>query len=108
MVNPAYVEPKSQHYNYDMWEGIQYELHIDKPVGQRVLHLLYRGQPIEDAKEYDVVMNNYRASGGGDYEMYKGKPIVKEILIDMSEIVTNYIENRGQIEATCDHNWRVV
>jgi 2',3'-cyclic-nucleotide 2'-phosphodiesterase/3'-nucleotidase len=53
-------------------------------------------------------MNNYRASGGGDYEMYKGKPIVKEILIDMSEIVTNYIENRGQIEATCDHNWRVV
>lgn len=53
-------------------------------------------------------MNNYRASGGGDYEMYKGKPIVKEVLIDMSEIVTNYIEKRGQIEATCDHNWRVV
>ncbi|MEK4235163.1 bifunctional metallophosphatase/5'-nucleotidase [Paenibacillus sp. FSL H7-0714] len=108
IVNPAYVEPKSQHYNYDMWEGIHYELHINKPVGKRVLHLLHRGQPVEDSKEYDVVMNNYRASGGGDYEMYKGKPIVKEVLIDMSEIVTNYIEKRGQIEATCDHNWRVV
>lgn len=108
VVNPAYIEPKSQHYNYDMWEGIDYELHISKPAGERVLHLLYQGQPIEDTKEYDVVMNNYRASGGGDYEMYKGKPIIQEIMIDISELVTNYIEKHGQIKATCDHNWRVV
>ncbi|ETT67881.1 bifunctional metallophosphatase/5'-nucleotidase [Paenibacillus odorifer] len=107
-VNPAYIEPKPQHYNYDMWEGIQYELDTARPAGERVLHLLYRGQPIEDSKEYEVVMNNYRASGGGDYEMYKGKPIVQEIMIDISEIVTDYIEKHGQIEATCDHNWRVV
>lgn len=91
-----------------MWEGIQYELDTARPAGERVLHLLYRGQPIEDSKEYEVVMNNYRASGGGDYEMYKGKPIVQEIMIDISEIVTDYIEKHGQIEATCDHNWRVV
>lgn len=42
IVNPVYIEPKSQHYNYDMWESIQYELHIARPVGERVLHLLYR------------------------------------------------------------------
>lgn len=107
-INPAYIEPKPQHYNYDMWEGIQYELHVARPAGQRVLHLMYQGQPVEDSKEYDVVMNNYRASGGGDFEMYKGKPVIKEITTDMSEIVTAYIEQRGRIEATCDHNWKVV
>ncbi|MFC7682207.1 bifunctional metallophosphatase/5'-nucleotidase [Paenibacillus sp. GCM10028914] len=108
VVNPAYIKPKPQHYNYDMWEGIQYELHIARPAGDRVRHLSYHGQPIEDNQEYDVVMNNYRASGGGDYEMYKGKPVVKQINIDMADIVTEYIDQRSVIEATCDHNWRVV
>ncbi|MGV2488087.1 UNVERIFIED_CONTAM: bifunctional metallophosphatase/5'-nucleotidase, partial [Bacillus mycoides] len=28
IVNPTYIEPKPQHYNYDMWEGISYVLNI--------------------------------------------------------------------------------
>ncbi|MNE61135.1 Trifunctional nucleotide phosphoesterase protein YfkN precursor [compost metagenome] len=58
--------------------------------------------------EFDVVMNNYRAGGGGDYEMYRGRPMVKEIQIDMFELVADYILKRRRISATCDHNWRVV
>ncbi|GJM74794.1 hypothetical protein HMSSN036_70100 [Paenibacillus macerans] len=34
-VNPAYVEPKEQHYNYDMWEGIEYVLDVSRPPGAR-------------------------------------------------------------------------
>jgi 2',3'-cyclic-nucleotide 2'-phosphodiesterase/3'-nucleotidase len=107
-INPAYIEPKPQHYNYDMWEGIEYVLDIARPVGERVTLLNYHGRPLEEDGDYDVVMNNYRASGGGDYEMYQGKPIIKEIDIDMSEIATHYIEKRRHLEATCDQNWRVI
>ncbi|MFC3748935.1 bifunctional metallophosphatase/5'-nucleotidase [Paenibacillus sp. GCM10012306] len=107
-INPAYIEPKPQHYNYDMWEGIEYILDIARPVGERVTLLNYHGKPLDNDGDYDVVMNNYRAVGGGDYEMYPGKPIIKEILIDISEIVTHYIEQKGHIEATCDGNWRVI
>ncbi|WP_017151389.1 bifunctional metallophosphatase/5'-nucleotidase [Bacillus bingmayongensis] len=108
IVNPAYIEPKPQHYNYDMWEGISYILNISKPVGERVVSLQYDGSPIHLEQEYDVVMNNYRASGGGNYFMYQNKPIIKDIPIDMSELIANYILERGTIEATTNRNWKVI
>ncbi|WP_019637443.1 bifunctional metallophosphatase/5'-nucleotidase [Paenibacillus fonticola] len=108
-VNPAYIEPKAQHYNYDMWEGIKYELDVARPFGERVVKLTdLNGVPLADELEFDVVMNNYRAGGGGDYEMFKGKPVVKEVAADMAELVAEYIRQRGTIEAACDYNWRVV
>ncbi len=107
-VNPEFVVPKPQHYNYDMWEGIEYEIHINKPVGQRVVTLEKDGQPLHMEEQYDVVMNNYRAGGGGNFLMFKDKPVIKEIQIDMTEIIANYILERKTIRATCDHNWKVV
>ncbi|WP_339302195.1 bifunctional UDP-sugar hydrolase/5'-nucleotidase [Paenibacillus sp. FSL K6-2441] len=107
-VNPAYSRPKAQHYNYDMWEGIEYELDITRPVGQRVVKLTRNGAPLQDDTVVDVVMNNYRASGGGDYEMYRGKPVIREIQTDMAELVAEYIQRHGTIYASCDGNWRVI
>ncbi|SDK18119.1 bifunctional metallophosphatase/5'-nucleotidase [Sediminibacillus albus] len=106
-VNPAFIEPKPQHYNYDMWEGIEYELKISNPVGERVVQLDYQGKPIELNKQYDVVMNNYRASGAGDFDMFQGKPLIKDIPIDMTELIADYILQRKTIQATCNNNWRV-
>lgn len=108
-VSSAYLEPKAQHYNYDMWEGIRYELDPAKPLGQRVMKLTdLAGRQIEDETEMDVVMNSYRAGGGGDYEMFKGKPVVREIAADMAELVAEYIRKHRIIQASCDHNWRVI
>lgn len=107
-VNPAYIRPKTQHYNYDMWEGIEYELDIARPAGQRVVKLSRNGALLQDETEIDVVMNNYRAGGGGDYAMYRGKPVVKEIQTDMAELVAEYVQRHGMIRAVCDGNWRVI
>ncbi|MRH44208.1 bifunctional metallophosphatase/5'-nucleotidase [Aquibacillus halophilus] len=107
-VNPAFVEPKPQHYNYDMWEGIEYELNISNPIGERVTHFNYQGKPIDYNQHYDVVMNNYRAGGGGNFRMYQEKPVVKDIPTDMTELIANYILQRETIEATCDYNWKVI
>ncbi len=107
-VNPAYVRPKAQHYNYDMWEGIRYELDIARSFGERVVKLTDPdGMNIEDEMEFEVVMNSYRAGGGGDYEMFKGKPVVREIGADMAELISDYIQRYRTIRASCDHNWRV-
>ncbi|WP_141500674.1 bifunctional metallophosphatase/5'-nucleotidase [Paenibacillus luteus] len=107
-VNPAYIEPKLQHYNYDMWEGITYELNAARPVGQRVAKLLRNGLPLLADEQLDVVMNNYRAAGGGDYEMYQGKPVIREVQMDMAELVAGYLQKHSEVEATCNLNWRVV
>ncbi|MCH1627805.1 bifunctional metallophosphatase/5'-nucleotidase [Ferdinandcohnia quinoae] len=108
VVSQNFVEPKPQHYNYDMWEGIEYIIDIRKPVGGRVITLNYHGKPLDMDKEYDVVMNNYRAGGGGEYTMYQKKPLIKEIQIDMSELLASYILERKTIRATVNHNWKVI
>lgn len=107
-VNPAFSEPKPQHYNYDMWEGIRYKLNIALPEGQRVVQLEYEGKPLDMNAEYDVVMNNYRAGGGGNYTMFQGKPVVRDIPTDMAELLASYIMERGTIEASLNANWEVI
>ncbi len=107
-INPAFTTPKPQHYNYDMWEGIEYLFDIRKPYGERVIKLEYKGKPVNMEAEYDVVMNNYRSGGGGDYFMYKDKPVIKDIPVDVSELIANEIIEKKVIKATVDHNWKVI
>src|SRR5699024_3673541 len=91
-VNPDYLIPKPEHYNYDMWEGIEYSIRVSNPKGSKVENITYKGEPLDMEGNYNVVMNNYRASGGGDFDMFKNKPVVKEIQQDMVELISNYIE----------------
>ncbi|MBP3039273.1 bifunctional metallophosphatase/5'-nucleotidase [Bacillaceae bacterium Marseille-Q3522] len=107
-VNPLFSTPKPQHYNYDMWEGIDYTFDISKPVGNRVTRLRYKDSPVVPDRCYDVVMNNYRAGGGGEYPMFKNKPVIKDIPTDMAELIANYILDKGTITATVNHNWKVI
>ncbi|WP_433745627.1 bifunctional metallophosphatase/5'-nucleotidase [Falsibacillus pallidus] len=106
-VNPKFLYPKPEHYNYDMWEGIEYEINISKPFGERITKLEYHGEPIDPSKEYDVVMNNYRAGGGGNYMMFKDKPVIVDLPMDVSELIANYILERKVIESKVDNNWKV-
>ncbi|KLO22905.1 5'-nucleotidase C-terminal domain-containing protein [Marinitoga sp. 1155] len=106
-VNKSWVDPKPQHYNYDMWEGIRYIIDVNKSVGERVVWLEYEGKPVEMNKEYEIVLNNYRAGGGGGYSMFKGKPVVKEVMMEVSELMADYIMEHKVIEAKVDNNWYV-
>lgn len=107
-VNPSYITPKPQHYNYDMWEGIEYTLNISKPVGSRVENVTYHGKPLEEKQTYHVAMNNYRAGGGGNFDMFKGKPVVKDIQRDMVTLIREYIERHEIITAKTTDNFHII
>lgn len=107
-VSKSFMEPKPAHYNYDMWEGISYTLNISRPVGDRVVQLDFEGEPINLHASFDVVMNNYRAAGGGNYAMFQDKPVIKDIPTDVAELLAGYIMERGTIEASVNHNWKVI
>ncbi|UJL45253.1 bifunctional metallophosphatase/5'-nucleotidase [Virgibacillus sp. NKC19-16] len=106
-VNPDYISPKSQHYNYDMWEGLNYTIRVSKPNGNKVENISYQGNSLDMDKTYHVVMNNYRASGGGNFDMLKNKPVVKEIQQDMVELISNYIQKHKTIKAAITNNFSV-
>jgi 2',3'-cyclic-nucleotide 2'-phosphodiesterase/3'-nucleotidase len=107
-VSAEFSIPKAQHYNYDMWEGIDYQINISLPIGSRVTKLHYEGHPIDLQATFDVAMNNYRAGGGGNYSMFQGKQVIRELPTDISELLTTYILEKRTIEATINANWEVV
>lgn len=106
--NPTFIEPKPQYYNYDMYEGIEYVIDLEQPVGSRITKLNYQGKPILAEDQLEIVTNQYRAVGGGNYEMFGPEKIVKEIPIDMTELIADYLKEHPVIEATVNHNFKVI
>ncbi len=39
--------------------------------------------------------------------MFQGKPVVREVMLEVSEIIANYVLERVAVSATLDHNWSV-
>lgn len=107
-INPAFLEPKPAYYNYDMYEGIEYVVDVSKPMGERITTLNYQSRAVTADEMYEVVINQYRAVGGGDYEMFSAEKIVKEIPVDMTELIANYLQKNSVISATTNQNFQVI
>lgn len=54
-------------YNYDVVSGVSYEVDIAKPAGSRVSKVMFEGKPVDDAAQFVLAVNNYRANGGGNF-----------------------------------------
>ena len=79
-------------YNFDSAAGINYTVDVTKPFGERVaISGMADGSAFDPAREYNVAMTSYRASGGGG--------LMKEIGIDTDRIdervVARYPEIRN-------------
>ncbi len=106
--NPKFTLPKPQFYNYDMYEGITYTLDISQPVGNRVTVFQKDGKDILPTDELEIAVNQYRAVGGGNYQMFSADKIIREVQIDMTELIGNYLMKHPIIEATVNHNFNVI
>jgi 2',3'-cyclic-nucleotide 2'-phosphodiesterase/3'-nucleotidase len=92
-VNPAFDDPKPQHFNYDMVDGITYTLNISNPVGQRITLMTYQDRPVDDEEVFTLVVNNYRAAGGGNFAMIAESETVAEINTDFVELLIAYFQS---------------
>jgi len=104
-------------FNFDSAAGIDYEVDLTKPDGQKVKILrMSNGEPFDEQKWYKVVMNSYRANGGGEL-LTRGAGIPKDSLesrvlfhtdLDQRHYLTLEIEKMGSINPQPNHNWRFV
>lgn len=108
VVSESFKKPKPKHYNYDMFDGIDYTIKVSNPIGERIIDLTYQGQPIEDERLYQVAMNNYRAVGGGDFHMYKKARVIKDTQKHIVDSIADYIIERKIIEVDHQDNIKVI
>ena len=104
-------------FNFDSAAGIDYEVDLTKPDGEKVRILqMSNGEPFDEHKWYKVVMNSYRANGGGEL-LTRGAGIPKDSLesrvlfhtdMDQRHYLTEEIMKMGTINPQPNNNWKFV
>jgi 2',3'-cyclic-nucleotide 2'-phosphodiesterase/3'-nucleotidase len=109
-VNPATInDPAVPDYNYDVLSGVDYDIDISRPVGERITRLQISGVDVAPDARFVVAVNNYRRSGGGNFpgivkeQVYNAQQEIRQLLIDWAQA-------RGTIDPGDFFvpNWRLV
>ena len=106
-ISQHFLKPKVEHYNYDYFAGIDYEIDVSRPAGSRVVKLLYQGKTVQDRDEFSISLNSYRASGAGGYDFYRDCPVVQESSTEMSELMLKYFGSHRNAEVQHRKNYIV-
>ena len=104
-ISDSFLIPKVQNYNYDMFAGLEYEIDLSRDFGNRVISMKKDGKDIDLDKYYKVVMNNYRATNTSIYPSYEGAEVIKEINVDVSELIINYFLKHHNVKVIQQSNY---
>ena len=104
-------------FNFDSACGIDYIVDLTQPDGNKVKILqMSNGEPFDEKKWYKVVMNSYRANGGGEL-LTRGAGIPQDSLesrvlfhtdLDQRHYLTEEIKRLGTIDPQKNNNWKFV
>ena len=104
-------------FNFDSACGIDYEVDLTKPDGEKVKILrMSNGEPFDEQKWYKVVMNSYRANGGGEL-LTRGAGIPRDSLesrvlfhtdLDQRHYLTEEIRRMGTVDPQPNTNWKFI
>ncbi len=102
------VDERIPSFNFDIAEGVEYDLDIAKPIGQRIQNLSFHGKPVDPNQKFRLAVNNYRVNGGGGYTMYKDAPVVYRSSEEIRDLIIDWVERNKTIPPQPDNNWRIV
>ena len=103
-------------YNYDMFAGVDYQVDISKPTGERIANLVYSDSktPVADTDVVYLTVNNYRV-GTQLNQMLHGNFTIEydsanENISTVRDMVGEYVTNapNSTIHPTVDNNWEIV
>jgi 2',3'-cyclic-nucleotide 2'-phosphodiesterase/3'-nucleotidase len=95
-------------YNFDMAQGVEYEIDLLRPEGRRVENLRFRGAPLRDDQPLRIALNNYRAAGSAGYSTFRDAKIVWRSGREIRDLMIEYFAAHRELPERPDGNWRLV
>jgi 2',3'-cyclic-nucleotide 2'-phosphodiesterase/3'-nucleotidase len=95
-------------FNYDMAEGVEYEVDLTRPAGDRIRNLRFQGKPLAPNQPLRIAINNYRAAGSAGYEMFQSAKVVWRSGEEIRDMIVRHYTGRKTLPEKASGNWRVV
>ena len=96
-------------YLYDMFAGVDYEINLSKPAGERIENVMFKGEPLADDQELKLAVNNYRYSSG-----LKSKGLIAETSVrdwessnSIRDMIVDYFSKNSPVTPEVDNNWKI-
>ncbi|MBO4914707.1 MAG: 5'-nucleotidase C-terminal domain-containing protein, partial [Oscillospiraceae bacterium] len=94
-------------YLLDMFYGVNYEVNLSKPAGERIENVIYKGAPLKDDEIIKLAVNNYRYSSA-----LKSKGLVAgtmdwESANSIRDMLVEYFAKNSPVAPKVDHNWKI-
>jgi 2',3'-cyclic-nucleotide 2'-phosphodiesterase/3'-nucleotidase len=100
-------DPDFPDYQYDMFAGVDYEIDISKPKGERIQNVMFRGEPLKDDQILKLCVSNFRYSAAlKPYKLVSGKADW-ESSGSIRDMIVDYFRQNSPVEPEIYNNWMI-
>ncbi len=100
--------PDKPGYLYDMFAGVDYQIDLSKPVGKRIVQVMFKGKPLSDTQRLTLAVNNYRYSSALKTQKLVAATKMWESPNSIRDMLVAHIKEQGTIYPKVDNNWKIV
>ena len=101
-------DPEYPGYLYDMFAGVDYEIDLSQPKGERIKNVMFKGAPLQDDQTLTLAVNNYRYSSALKAQNLIAGKKEWESSNSIRDMIVAYLAEHAPISPEVDNNWKVV
>ena len=98
--------PEKPGYLHDHFIGLNYEVNLSKPAGQRIENVTFKGQPLADDQVLTLCVNDYRYTGLKNEGIISGEK-EWESSASVRDMLVAYLAEHDPLEPVVDNNWKI-
>lgn len=98
--------PDKPGYLHDHFIGLNYEVNLSKPAGQRIENVTFKGEPLADDQILTLCVNDYRYTGLKNEGIISGEK-EWESSASVRDMLVAYLAEHDPLEPVVDNNWKI-